>query len=386
MAEPELRRLRPDEFEASLGLSRFAFQWEPTPEDVERQRRGFDRSTEWGVFEHGRLASKLQIHGFRTWVGGLEFPVGGVAGVASWPQHRRRGNVARLLRHSLGTMREAGQVLSFLYPFSFSFYRRFGWETAGRKLRHEIPRADLPRFAAPAGRWEPVTDDPRPLARVYDLHAPELNGAIARDETHWRERRVTGRRFALAYVEAGDPRAYVLYSLQERRMDLHEAVWLDEPARRAVWHLVAQHDSMVERVVWESPVDDTTALLLENPAGVRQELVPTFMARIVDLERFLRELPWENPGSFMLEVHDEHAPWNAGRYRVETDGNGTARSERTSAPAELSTDVGTLSALLLNAMPAEVLHRTGRLLGDAEGARRLGRMVPKRTVHLYDYF
>lgn len=387
MSEPEIRQLRPDEYEASLALSRFAFQWEPTPEDIERGRQSFEPNTEWGVFDDGRLASKLRIHNFRTWVGGREFRIGGLAAVASWPQHRRRGNVGRLLRHSLVVMRENGQVLSFLYPFSFAFYRRYGLETAGRKLRHEIPTADLPRFPAPSGRWTTVTaDDPSALASVYEQHARDLNGPIARDDAHWRERRLRGRRLALAYHEAGEPRAYVLYSLLERRLDLHEAVWLNESARRAVWHLLAQHDSMADRVVWESPTDDTTALLLDNPASARQEILPTFMARIVDVEPFLRDLPWARPGTLTLEIHDEHAPWNTCRYRVEAGDGGMASVERTQAEPDLLTDIATLSALLLGSMPANLLLGTGRLRGRAETAERLERMIPRRTVHLYDFF
>ncbi|TKH33755.1 GNAT family N-acetyltransferase, partial [Paenibacillus polymyxa] len=39
------------------------------------------------------------------------------------------GMVSRLLTHALEEMKTAGQSLSFLHPFSFAFYRKFGWET-----------------------------------------------------------------------------------------------------------------------------------------------------------------------------------------------------------------------------------------------------------------
>ena len=54
--------------------------------------------------------------------------MGGIAGVATWPENRRQGHVSTLLKHALQEMKSKGQTLSFLHPFSIPFYRKFGWE------------------------------------------------------------------------------------------------------------------------------------------------------------------------------------------------------------------------------------------------------------------
>lgn len=54
--------------------------------------------------------------------------MGGIAGVATWPENRRGGLVSKLLSKALARMNEEGQVLSCLHPFSVPFYRKFGWE------------------------------------------------------------------------------------------------------------------------------------------------------------------------------------------------------------------------------------------------------------------
>ena len=50
-------------------------------------------------------------------------------------------------------MRAEGVTLSYLAPFSYGFYRRFGYEQTFDQTHFEIQTADLPRlkFAPSAG-------------------------------------------------------------------------------------------------------------------------------------------------------------------------------------------------------------------------------------------
>src|SRR5690606_40607540 len=68
-----------------------------------------------------RSLSRLSLLPLEVWIGGRKLAMGGVAGVASWPDARRQGGVRRLLQHAFGRMRENGQSLSMLAPFSFAF-------------------------------------------------------------------------------------------------------------------------------------------------------------------------------------------------------------------------------------------------------------------------
>ncbi len=52
--------------------------------------------------------------------------MGGVAGVATYPEYRRSGYVKELLQHSLQTMKKDGYTVSMLHPFAVSFYRKYG--------------------------------------------------------------------------------------------------------------------------------------------------------------------------------------------------------------------------------------------------------------------
>lgn len=62
------------------------------------------------------MLSVLTNRRFELYVDGARIPMGGIAGVASPPEHRRRGNVGKLLVECLRETREQGMPLSGLTP------------------------------------------------------------------------------------------------------------------------------------------------------------------------------------------------------------------------------------------------------------------------------
>ena len=69
--------------------------------------------------------------------------MGGVAGVATYPEYRRSGYVKELLQHSLQTMKKDGYSVSMLHPFAVSFYRKYGWELCANRIVCQMTKSDL---------------------------------------------------------------------------------------------------------------------------------------------------------------------------------------------------------------------------------------------------
>src|SRR5690554_4374583 len=109
--EALVRRLTRADVAQYAALDAFAFQG-----DEQQLRRLWNASPPFGLGafspDGDRLLAALQIWPFLSFFQGRPMPVGGVAAVASWPEVRRQGLVARLLRESLAVMREEGQVAS----------------------------------------------------------------------------------------------------------------------------------------------------------------------------------------------------------------------------------------------------------------------------------
>lgn len=391
----EIRQLTREEMFDSITLSEFAFQYELSPEDKEERIRQADPNQSWGYWIDGKLASKLTILDFHTWIGGREFAMGGVAGVATWPEYRRQGMVGKLLRHALRTMRDNGQTISFLHPFSYPFYRRFGWNNLTEYRKYTIETDKLIGVFAPgAGTVERIALEPEAVGAVYEAYAKTFNGMLKREDKYWRERVFKLKKGTAAVYRnaAGEMRGYVFYQVRDMVFKVHELVWLDEEARSALWKFIADHDSMMERVELQAPADDRLPLLLPNPR-FKQETVPYFMARVVDAAAFLAQYPFL-PGraeKFTLRVRDEQADWNDGAFELSIDAEGAAVVRRldsgeAGAGSELRLSIQTLSALLIGCEQAPWLQSIGRIAGSAEQAQALDARIPRKTTYLADYF
>ncbi|MNR23373.1 hypothetical protein D3C85_1403900 [compost metagenome] len=175
-------------------------------------------------------------------------------------------------------------------------------------------------------------------------------------------------------------------------------VALTEDASRAIWRLISNHDSMIEKVVCQAPEGDSLPFMLADPR-IKQEIVPYFMARIVDAEAFLKLYPFdtvadtsEKSEPFYLQLHDGQAEWNNGIFRVvpgNGEGNDIIKLDDAHNPQStdiISCDIQTLAALLMGYKRASFLLRIGRLQGDAAEITRLERFIPDRTTYLTDFF
>ncbi|MGC6588878.1 GNAT family N-acetyltransferase [Paenibacillus sp. Dod16] len=389
----ELRQLRSDEFEISTKLSEYAFQYTLTPEQRESNQKHFKPERFWGIFDGEELQAKLTIIPLQVYVHGNKFEMGGIAGVATWPENRRQGHVSTLLKHALQEMKSKGQTLSFLHPFSIPFYRKFGWELYAEYKKYTIPVSKFPRKVEVPGRIvRGVTDIPT-LDGMYQAYASRYNGTLVRDEAWWTRSVLQGDNHSVVYYSAeGKPTGYALYELKDKDLVCDEFVYLNEEARSALWTFFGNHDSRIEQVTMTMvPGDDQLPFMLPDPR-VTQEVVPYFMARIVDLKSFVEQYAFEahQEAVMTLEVEDSAAPWNAGRWRLSVNQEGKAELSELPTDqgeqADLTTDIQTLSALFTGYKRPQALHAIHRLSGNPKAVKQLETMIPAGQTYLMDFF
>ena len=100
-------RLTEDKFREALRLSEYAFQYKVEEDRLQQQLTRMKESHEvYGIIEGNDLAAKLHLIPFHIYIGKEKFKMGGVAGVATYPEYRRSGYVKELLQHSLQTMKK----------------------------------------------------------------------------------------------------------------------------------------------------------------------------------------------------------------------------------------------------------------------------------------
>ncbi|SDE16327.1 Predicted acetyltransferase [Paenibacillus sp. UNCCL117] len=388
----EIRILAQEHYAESMELSAFAFQYELSEEERRHREALHHMQEQWGAYVEGKLAAKLTILDFQCYMQGHSLAMGGIASVATWPEYRRGGLVTKLLVQALCSMKDKGQTLSFLYPFQYGFYRKFGWEMCAEHKQFEIATAQLPKWPHSPGKVVRTDRQWEPLHRIYSEYAVRFNGMLERSEAWWTHRVLPNKKgtAAIYYNEAGEPTGYVLYQVKERVLKVHELIGLTHEAKLGLWRFLADHDSMIERLTWNAPGNEALPFLLDNPR-VKQEIVPTFMARIVDVPAFLNKYPFQSgmEGAFLLDIRDEHAPWNQGVWLVAVDEAGRAAVSSPEEAGDLQKvkcSIQTLSALLLGYQRPCFLQEIGRLDAPKEAVDQLERLVPSRPVFITDFF
>ncbi|MGG1615922.1 enhanced intracellular survival protein Eis [Paenibacillus sp. NRS-1782] len=394
----EIRQLQREEFEAAIELSQYAFQFTLSPEDLEKSKKKFKPEQTWGIFGGNELNAKLTVLPLQVYIQGQVFDMGGIAGVATWPEKRRGGLVSRLLTHVLEEMKVAGQSLSFLHPFSFAFYRKFGWETYIEYKKYIIPIDKFPAKLKTEGTVKRDVKDISELDHVYQAYASRYNGTLVRDKEWWQERTLNKNyRTAVYYSEAGNPQGYALYKIEDKQLNCDELVYLNETARRALWTYFANHDSMVTQGKFiYIPADDNLPFLLDDPR-IQQETVPYFMGRIVDAAAFVEKYPFEAIGEetrLTLHLTDHYAPWNEGIWTLTVNAEGQGHLDRVDSSsssedgieADLSVGIQSLTTLMLGYQRPDDLHKWSRITGRGESVSALERVIPVKQTLLLDFF
>ncbi len=398
MSEPVVRPARPEEVTRLASIHSQA--WNVDPPRYEPGEHDLSASRVLAIGDE--VAAVLEIIGREVWFGPDRLGAVGLGGVATAPEHRRRGYCRRLLQEVMKEVRDQGKVLSLLWPFSYAFYRRLGWETGGLQLWVTLPLAALPRDIGRGWTARPVgADSPADLAVLDDLYsrwARRFHGCLVRQPEDWKRRlqHRNERRFTyLVCSPESGPAGYVTYAFRPlpddwRQLLVREFVALDGRAHQALLGLLGNHDSQAQRVELVLPPDDL--LLHRWPDRTEATVRDGFMLRVVDVKAALegRSYPGAEDGELKWRVRDELCPWNDGVFHVAWDrGRCAVRPAPAAASWDLECDAATLSGLYAGKLPPQAALALGRLAvtGDRpELLPWLGRCLGGRLGWLQDFF
>ncbi|AAS41904.1 MULTISPECIES: GNAT family N-acetyltransferase [Bacillus] len=381
-------RLTEDKFKEALRLSEYAFQYKVEEDRLQQQLTRMKESHEvYGIMEGNDLAAKLHLIPFHIYIGKETFKMGGVAGVATYPEYRRSGYVKELLQHSLQTMKKDGYTVSMLHPFAVAFYRKYGWELCANLLVCHMTKSDLVMKKQVNGTVKRFNKEnhSEEVEKLYETFAERFSGMLVRNEKWWLQAVYDDLTLAIYYDENKTAAGYMLYKIEKSKMTVEEFVPLHNEARNGLWNFICQHDSMIKEL--EMTVSENEQLLytLQEPR-VKTEIKPYFMGRIVDVEQFLKqyELNWNNiQQEIILHITDSFAPWNNVSVRL-------ANYEITiiEEPMDkgIKLDINALSTILLGYKRPLELNELELINGSEEEIRTFEKIVPVREAFIYDFF
>lgn len=383
----------------AVKLSEYSFKYILKGDERKKRLESMEDHLIFGVFEEDRMIAKTHIIPLEVIIDNKTYPMGGIASVSTYPEYRRRGIVNELMRLSLEKMKEQKQMLSFLHPFSIDFYRRYGYELISNLKTVEIDSYDLNYYKDIKGKtYVPKEyDSLEDIDAVYEKYAGKYNSMLKRTSRWWKQNQYETYSPVIYYDEKSEPMGYMLYKIEEDTIEIGEYVYLSEESRRGLWNFIANHDSMIKKARITLPDDEQMPFLFYNPA-VKTEIIPYFMGRIVLAEDFLKRYVNFSAiaDEIILYVKDDAASWNNGKYVLSDKGLifdsmdpldiSDVGHDGFKGRSYLSTDINTLSSVLLGFQTAEFLYSAGKIKGSYSQLEHLKKIITSRYSTYLDYF
>lgn len=372
-----IRPVSHDELEEFSAAAHSAFHEEGHPLDTALDLQLLEPERTLAVIEDGRMVATTAALTRELTIPGGMLPAAGVTAVGVVPGNTRRGHMRAMMRRQLDDLHEAGERIAALWASEGSLYGRFGYGPATLAVGYEVhlwrarlerPSRDRVQVAEPAE----VLDR---LRAVYEAVRPQVPGLMSRGGAWWQRRlhdpehrREGNSALRAAVVEDG----YALYAAKtgwagggpSGEITLREIVAATPRARAALWTYLLGLDLM-RTLKWRLGSEgEPLPLMLGDAEAIEASTGIGLWIRLVDLPGALTARAYAVPFELVLEVADEFCPWNAGRYRLTSEGT----CEPTRAEPDLALGAAELGAAYLGGTRLGVLAAAGRVQELRPGA------------------
>ncbi|APY90069.1 GNAT family N-acetyltransferase [Streptomyces alfalfae] len=337
----------------------------------------FEPERTLAAYDGPDIVGGVSVYGRTLTVPGALVPVAGITLVAVLPTHRRRGILTSMMRRQLTDLHASqGEPIAALNAAEATIYGRYGYGVAShlaavdadKRAMRLRPDTDLGsgsiRLLAPAAA--------RPLfEKVYDQARRQTVGWVDRTEKYWNARLrddvelfrdgATALRFAVHTEPDGAATGYALYRSRGDTVRLTELAALTTTSYAALWNFVINLDAH-SRLTYDAAVDEPLGHLLVDPRPTQATVVDNLWVRLVDVDRALTARRYATALDVVLDVEDDVCPWNAGRYRLSTDGVESVTCERVrGVRPDLRLSVAELGSVYLGGPTLASLAAAGRV-------------------------
>ena len=344
---------------------------------------------EWTTcgFDGDRCVATMGTLPFTVRLNGAPVRMGGVTAVGTLPEVRRQGILRKIMTKGFEDMRERGQSLAILWASMGAIYQRFGYGLASSSVNYSFdPRvAGFESGSTASGSVTMMSkEDAYPIIKqLYIQYATPRNLMIHRSTTLWNADTLrSSKKGQPLYVAVyrnpdGEPRGHVVYETKHAQRErpgpnqvltVKDLVYLDMEAYRSLWEYVLRHDLAGTIEMNNVGEDEPAPHLLLEPRMLRTRVSDAIWMRVVDIEGAIPSRPYGARGELTFRVPDDRmAPWNDGRWLMETDGT-TTEVRRTDRSPDLEMPVNTLASLIAGHRSATHYARIGKLTGASEQA------------------
>ena len=348
-----IRELGQSEGMQSANVASIAFNYsaEVNLQEEKEVNRGI-----YGAFcDDGRtLMAQICANRYESLYGGEFIGTLGIGGVSTLPEYRRTGCIRAIFDHLYRIAPEEGWDISYLYPFSFSYYRKFGYENVISSFRIKLPMDKLDSVPkSESARLCREETDILALLDVYSQFARGKTSLFRRNEEMMRrmcslEPNKSKRYTYLWQDPFGHPAAYATFYIDDRTLYVTEMAYADRQALIGILGFLRMYEGQTDLIQF-SQVHEGSPLfyILEHYTHMECSYRAKVMGRVMNVERALMKASYPaGSGGFTLRVED-WVPYNQGVFEVEYQDGQASVTRSARDRADITAGIPALTRMLL---------------------------------------
>ncbi|WP_125707949.1 GNAT family N-acetyltransferase [Lacticaseibacillus porcinae] len=352
----------------------------------------YDHGWIFGKKAHGKLVSGLYSLPLAVNFHGVDYPMNGIGDVMTAPEAAGSGGAGELLQASLVEMLQAGVTLAYLAPFSYRYYRQFGYEQVFNHMHYSISTDKMPALhpKVKVGYVERLTwDEALPKIKpIYAHQSMNLAGGMIRKDWWWEYLTYKRHWDVGLYRDAQDlPAGYVLYERDADTLTVKELIAPTPVAYQTLIAFIAANRNSFHHLVFDDPDARYRGDLLPEPYPLTAQVVPYMMARIVNLDDFLLRYPYlvDELPTFTFAVQDDNLPQNTGTWQL-TIHQGAAALAKVSDDTTDAISIQALTKAAFGAQSMADLARSGKVTLPAAQIEIFDTIFTHVLPQFQDYF
>ncbi|MHA2025111.1 MAG: GNAT family N-acetyltransferase [Candidatus Thorarchaeota archaeon] len=325
---------------------------------------------------------------------GKSVPFSAVWGVATLPQHRRRGLIRKLMIESFKSMREKDISLSILAPFYKTYYENFGYSLAENRVKHEFPRNLLRLVKGNPEITNRELFDENEAKVTQDMQAHMARFGSRNFHTiSSHERMIKGGHFHL-FERNSEPVGIVKFHFEKVKdevqdLSIYATAYTSDEVFPSIMELAGHYATNTRTVKWYCDPQVPVRYYMDDLQNWNTIDWSGMMMRIVDFEMYCATIsvPSSAMESITVQLEDELCPWNEGIYKL-TPNAGMLEVEQLddSLEPDVYLNPHSLSEVIGGLTPAITLHGLGKLDCSQDIARKLEAIFPADSFVSYQRF
>ncbi len=345
-----------------------------------------------GAFdEDGTLLADMEITDKVCFFGNGTLRCAGVGGVASKPEYRNKGAVRNIFNAVFdGSIYGDKWDVSILYPFSDTYYAKFGYASVGENNTVTFPIERLRSIERCNDVFLYEGRDKEKLLALYNKAASRYTLCFERTSAgFFPDEPYKARTFTYIHADKnGEYKSYITFSVNraERTLNIKELLYLDREGLLAVLGFLRNYDGAMNTLVFENlPAVEPLLSYIIDKNKVTRVSKYSGSARILNLENVLKVRNYGvSQAQAVIEMQDSIEK-NNGRFEI-TITDGEAKIERTAKEPDIILDPVSASKLILEGVSEadEIDYIPGAEIKNRKA--ELSRMFSKSKIIMFDGF